>query len=365
MIHLWLGLASGLFLAFVSLTGSLIVFEEPLDRLISPSFFAMKSESDRPPVPLSEVVRIIQGEREGLKVKRIDFRHAPRGPYIVHVIDSGTDGNDVEREFSVDQYAGVVIGERSLLNPMGLIWRLHVDLLLGETGRTILGVAAIVLIVSSVTGLVLWWPKRGKVRQAFTVKSKASRHRLQVDLHRVTGAYLVIPLFIASLTGVMIIWPQYTFPVIAKFLEIPERAFPAPRDVNAALDIGPDAIPGLVRAAIPTGQIRNLHFPTEQEPYYWVSIRSFENGHPRGRSYVAVYKDDGERWHISETRGAPLGYQLRWEWLVPLHSGDILYFAGKSAMLLAGLAPTVFLITGFFIWRNKSRARRKRAGRHA
>jgi len=361
-VHLYLGLASCLLVAFVGLTGSLIVFEEELDRLIDPSFFEMRAPygSEREPTPLSRAIELVEGVRPGLTVLRMHFRHMPGGPYVVTARDAGDPGtSSAEREFAVDPYAGEVIAERSAMHPVAVIWQLHIDLMMGETGRTILGISAILLTLSVISGVIVWWPKTGNWRQSLTIKKGAAPHRRNVDLHRVTGVYLFVPLFVAAITGVAIIWPQYVFPALEVFLEIPETERSEPREIDPTRDIGIDRAVVLAREHIPQGQLRMVHTPASFEslPYYIVSIRSFDNGHPRGRSYVYVYPDNGEIWYWEETRGNTLGYQIRWEWLLPAHSGDILGIPGKIAMLLAGLAPLLFTVTGIAIWRKKRRAR--------
>jgi len=364
-IHLYLGLASAGLLILVSVTGSIIVFEEELDRFLHPAFFEIDAEARAAgeTIPHSRAVELVESAREGIEPLSIDFRHEPDGPWIINATDhnaSGAAGS--RREFSIDPYAGRLIAERSGLNLVSVIWQLHVDLLMGSIGGTIVGVSAIIMIVSIITGLVLWWPKRGKVKQAFTIKRNASAHRLNIDIHRVTGIYLLVPLLVASITGVIITWPQYTFPAIEPFLEIPEYPQPEAREIDPDLDIGVDAVEPIAREHIPTGQLRTLHLPTQFD-FYLASIRSFENGHPRGRSYVYIYPDTGEVHHWTETRGNTLGYQIRWEWLLPTHSGDILGFPGRIAILLAGLTPLVFTITGVAIWWKKRKGRLKRKRR--
>lgn len=365
-IHLYLGLASFAVVTLVGVTGSLIVFEEELDRLIDPDFFAVDagSRSGTEPMPVDAAIRLVEAERPGLAVRGVDFRHMPDGPYVLRADRTDAQGHvAAARQVSVDPYAGRVIGERGALNPVALMWRLHADLLMGRVGQIILGVSAIILCISAVSGLVLWWPRRGKLRQALTIKRPASPHRRHVDIHRVTGIYLFVPLFVAAFTGVGIIWPQYTFPALELVLEIPETERPSRRPIDPRMDIGADAAIHLARQHITTGAVRTLHLPSPTRPVYVVAIRSFANGHPRGRSYVYLYPDTGETWFWEETRGNTLGYQIRWEWLLPTHSGDILGLPGKIAMLLAGLAPALFTVTGLVIWRNKRRARLARAAR--
>ncbi len=364
-IHLYLGLLLGAWFVLVCVSGSIIVFEEELDRLLHPEFFELGGDEGnsarRPAMPLSRVLVEVRQAYPDLTPQRIIFRHAPNGPYLIWLHDPADEAWLTPRyEVAFDQYAGKSIGLRSGANPVRLIWQFHIDLLMGEVGKTILGVSAVLLLVSCLTGLVLWWPRRTKVRQAFAIKRGARGHRLNMDLHRVTGIYLLLPLAIATFTGIVIIWPQYTFPVLEAFLDIPERRVPEQRTVNARWRADIDGLKVRVRELLPNGQLAWVAIPSEDRPFYHFSVRSFSNGHPRGRSYARFYADNGALHSHASTYRSTLGYQIRWEWLVPTHSGDILGVPGKIAMLLAGLSPVVFIATGLVIWRNKRKAWRHR-----
>ncbi len=364
-IHLYLGLLFGAWFVLVCVSGSIIVFEEELDRFLYPKFFGLQGDSgnsDRgPPVPLSRVLAEVQQAYPGQTPHRISFRHAPDGPYLVWLDDPAHETwLTPQFELTFDQYAGEVIGLRNGANPIRLIWRFHIDLLMGKTGRTVLGVTAVLLLVSCITGLVLWWPRRTKVRQAFTIKRRARGHRLNMDLHRVTGIYLLAPLAVATFTGVVIIWPQYTFPVLEPFLHIPEHTVPERRAVAPHWRADIDSLKVRTRELLPHGRLAWVAMPSKDRPFYQFSVRSFSNGHPRGRSYAKFYADNGQLYNHSSTYRGTLGYQIRWEWLVPTHSGDILGVPGKIAILLAGLSPIVFIGTGLVIWWNKHKARRYR-----
>lgn len=43
LLHLWLGLASGLIVFIVALTGSILVFEDELDEFVNPEFYKVAS----------------------------------------------------------------------------------------------------------------------------------------------------------------------------------------------------------------------------------------------------------------------------------------------------------------------------------
>ena len=114
-IHLHLGLLFGAWFVLVCVSGSIIVFEEELDRFLHPKFFELQgdsSNSDRgPPVPLSRVLAEVRQTYPDLTPYRISFRHTPDGPYLVWLDDPVHESwLTPQYELAFDQYAGEVIG---------------------------------------------------------------------------------------------------------------------------------------------------------------------------------------------------------------------------------------------------------------
>ncbi len=96
-----------------------------------------------------------------------------------------------------------------------------------------------------------------------------------------TGFYLLIPFFTASFTGIVIVWPQQTFPALSWPVPIPERAKPPPKRSVASdvwIDVDQAVAVGLGRL----GQ-RSLSYvalPTLRDPFYRVTVRGFVNAEP-------------------------------------------------------------------------------------
>jgi len=357
LIHLWLALVLGALVVVVCVTGSVIVYEEELDHALSPAFFARETtgpEGDPgTEIALSRIVEAARGHRPDARVSHLDFRHLPDGPVIVSMKGSTTG----PMEISVDPVTGQILGERSRYHFLGVVRDLHIDLLAGDTGYVVVGLSGIVILAMMGTGLYLWWPRSGRWRLVLTLKRGASPHRRNFDLHRIFGFYTFVPMLVAVVSGVILVFPGHTIDVL---LREPYERRPPIRPVDPAERIDLDRVIPLARKRIPHGEVLLIHLPGDVRPLFSVSFRSFANGHPRGRSYVHVYPDTGEiRW-AKATRGASVPYQVRWEWLVPTHSGDVAGHWGKVPILLAGLAPLGLMITGLLMWTRRRRVRRKR-----
>src|SRR5690606_16617739 len=85
------------------------------------------------------------------------------------------------------------------------MFRLHRWLLLDSAiGRPIVGVATIIFILLSLSGLVLWFPKKLKwknFKSGFRIKTRANWKRVNHDLHNTLGFYSLILILIMCLTG--------------------------------------------------------------------------------------------------------------------------------------------------------------------
>jgi uncharacterized iron-regulated membrane protein len=71
------------------------------------------------------------------------------------------DGSDAPIEVAVDPYTAQVLGHRGAEDHLiSNIYSLHYRLLLDQgIGMTLVGILGLAMILSSVTGLKLWWPR--------------------------------------------------------------------------------------------------------------------------------------------------------------------------------------------------------------
>ena len=58
------------------------------------------------------------------------------------------------------------------------------------------------------TGLVLWWPKRGPVEIRLHGARTATGLRFHRELHAATGIWIFLVFMAVSFSGVVIAWPQ-------------------------------------------------------------------------------------------------------------------------------------------------------------
>lgn len=82
---------------------------------------------------------------------------------------------------------------------------------------TAVGCIGLTLLISTVTGLILWYPSPGKLKRALTIKSNASPERLNFDLHKTFGFYTSVILLFLILSGVYLTFPEYGRGLVSVF----------------------------------------------------------------------------------------------------------------------------------------------------
>ncbi|HXR44899.1 MAG TPA: PepSY-associated TM helix domain-containing protein, partial [Pseudolysinimonas sp.] len=165
-IHLWTGLALGLYLVMLSLTGSVLVYRNELDayfRTVRPVYDAkarrLTSDELR-----SAALRAYPGHT----VTRVGDRISRRNPTIEIWVERA--GERKERLFN--PYTGADLGDSVTKGERSVLWlaRLHDELLFDRPGRWWNGVLSGVTCVLTVSGLVIWWPGVTRWRRSLKIK---------------------------------------------------------------------------------------------------------------------------------------------------------------------------------------------------
>ena len=161
-VHLWVGVASGLYIVVVCLTGAALVFRIDLQRARHPHLFTPRASG-----LLADPVRVMERVSRAYPDHRLSGVEAPtsrRPTYLAYV----TRG----REFVtvlIDPVSVEILGELPNDPLVESIQRLHFDLMAGRTGRTLNGIGAVCILVMCATGCVIWWPGRKHWLRGFLV----------------------------------------------------------------------------------------------------------------------------------------------------------------------------------------------------
>ncbi len=201
-VHLWTGLGLGVYIAAISLTGSILVFRVEL-----------LNHFDRGPVQVAAV-----GERlDETEIEAAARRAYPgydvtrtfegREPDVAVEVWLERDGRRLQKLF--DPFTGRDLGNAVPAGIRFTSWtlELHDSLLLGETGQVVNGAAGVLFTLLSLTGIVVWWPGRRAWRRSLYVQIRASWKRVNWSLHSTAGFWTAALLFVWGLSGVYLVFP--------------------------------------------------------------------------------------------------------------------------------------------------------------
>jgi len=260
-LHLWLGLASGIIVVIVSLTGCIYVFENEIRDFIEDWRF-VKPQEKAFLLP-SQLVTIADNKMKDKKATSVTFGAKDEAAivgYFVEKKDNGERGSKEEnkkgerrKDFAKNEskseksevkvqknekgkgkgkdekrkggrrqgtfisvymnpYTGDILNIKSvsrsdspdffrwILNGHRALWLPY------DIGRPIVGVAVLIFVVLLISGIVLWWPTKwikSIIDKSFKIKWDASFKRVNYDMHNVFGFYSCIFLFFIAITGLV------------------------------------------------------------------------------------------------------------------------------------------------------------------
>ncbi|MBN1239269.1 MAG: PepSY domain-containing protein [Gammaproteobacteria bacterium] len=197
--HLWLALALGLYIVVISLSGSAVVFRSEITRWAVP-FEVPSTDGERlTGEALMQALGEVYADHRVLR-----FNESPRPSRPVAVLLE-RDGAEHGRLF--DPYARADMGESYPVTVRVVEWlvALHDDLLAGDTGRRVNGIAGALVLILVLTGAVIWWP--GPHRWKQSLYATPSKPRFAWHLHSAVGFWALLLLANWALTGVYMAFP--------------------------------------------------------------------------------------------------------------------------------------------------------------
>lgn len=370
--HLYIGLIAGAVFVLIGLTGSILAFGVQIDVWLNPGLMSVDVPADGQAHNRS-IDEILAAGRIAVPPggKLEPFVIFPKYPgacfMLLYSVQDGQERTQTYQLF-VNPFTAAVTGQRLFSdtgNPfakpiMNVIGTFHYTLLLGALGETAVGFIALFLFCSLASGIVLFWPWRGRWRQALTIKWGATKERLVFDLHRTTGAYVCLLLGVMLFSGVYMIFKPQVRAVVELISPVHLNLLPdlksERRDTEPPLV--PDAVAAIVNRMVPDGELTTMEIPESVDGVYVVGKHSpdeVNQADPQRKLVVDQYS--GKVLYIQDPKKFTAGETFL-EWQYPLHSGEAFGNTGRAFILVMGFVPLALYVTGFLRWRQKRRARR-------
>lgn len=201
-IHKWLGIVSALVLTVVALSGTIYVFHDEVVKLLNRDMFYVKTSEMGAQVPVERIVEDIQSSTGG-QLRFLSIPAAENKVWLANVMLEG--GGRRGHTYMVNPYSGQFEEQKDLKGEAFFFWvfRLHRWLLMDTAiGRPIVGWATIVMIFLTISGLIVWLPRKLRnVYNGLKIKWRGGAYRLTFDLHSTLGFYAAFFILIMSITG--------------------------------------------------------------------------------------------------------------------------------------------------------------------
>jgi uncharacterized iron-regulated membrane protein len=346
-IHLYTGLAAGLYALLIGVTGSALVFQPQmrdwLDRGLT------RTAGSGPHISVDRALASVRTAHPDFAVMSIRIPAGAHSPYRISAAHMGGD------EFFVNPFDGRIMGEGHTPHDL-LAWlqQLHFNLLGGKTGRIVNGVGGLMLFLLSATGVVIWWPGIHNAKRAMGIDWRARWQGINYDLHSAIGFFTLLFTAVISLTGAYYAWPEESKALIGWFSPLRQKAAPprlAARPQAKELPVA--ELMETARHAVPNTWVSTVMLPHGIGQPVKITLmnggaREYENS-----NYIYLDPYTGTILRVDSVEDRSAGDAIV-AWIGPLHFGT---FGGGPAVyilwMIFGLSPAILGVTGLLMWWNR------------
>ncbi len=373
LLHLWLGMASGLVIIILGITGCLYSFIDEIRPLIYHERIFIEPAQQQKMLPLQDIRNAADGSLERkIPLLDVELYADHQHTMIFRYRERNNEANIYTNYFIsyfkvyVNPYTGKVVKvENSKWEFFNLVVMMHCSLLLGNLGTQIISYSTIIFLIMLISGLILWWPKNkaaARKRFRFTWKKQNSWKRKNYDLHQVLGFYIFIIAFFIALTGLAML-----LPTVDKAIKYVVSGGKYKGEQTGAHDH--HAVGNNYTGHNPTDVLdRALEKTMAEDPDAYqfkiypaknssspLRIKTFKNTSSHHAERLFSFNQETAAL-ISNKAFATLPNEDKlYDLYYDIHVGSLLSFPGKILAFLVSLITASLPISGFLIWK----ARRK------
>ncbi|MFM9897682.1 PepSY-associated TM helix domain-containing protein [Sphingorhabdus sp.] len=344
--HRRFALVLGIFFVIQGLTGAIAQHRFWLMQATNPDLYRVKSNGN--PLPPGDILAALKKSKPDFQVAHMMYPAAV-SPNTAILVMGGRDTSkhDMSRMVTVDQFQDQVIAEQAGSSGwVGLADAIHKSLIFGTPGKVILTMLGVGVVIFSALGVVIWFRTRQTSRNAKGV----------VKLHRTAG--IAASLFIISVAGTGTALNLYTWAEKTSGRSVFKSNMEMAAHSTMAMSPKVDAN---MAYAIAQKAVGNLH------------MSAFGPAGPHAKNYWFAFMDarlkrtdvlvDPQSGVVIGTYPSGLtsgGDGIR-AWLFPIHSGYVVGPVGGVIYSLIGVSVSLWVMTGFIMWRRQRRPKRKAA----
>ena len=371
LLHLWLGLLSGIVIVVVCLSGCIYAFKNQFTDLLNrDKVYVEAVGTQKTPDQIQQMLAKDQKVLTGIFMPAQKDRS-----YVLNYSQNGIASSGYFNPYTGDNLGNADV---SLNNFFEVILDIHKNLAMGNVGRHINGVAVLMFCILLFSGFILWFPKKLKhMRQALTVKFNAKFQRLNYDLHNTMGFYACILLFFMAVTGLYVTYPWVKNALIVSLGGTPVSNTAATdtfEEDNAFDDLFNDMLSrqkeksslkeekaatlGQIIAAankiLPYDAATTVEYPNKENPRFVVTKINTDNWLGAMLPDQITFDKTGELKSKDLFQDKPLDQQFT-SLAKPLHTGEILGLKSIILYFIVCFIGFSLPVTGFIFWFNRFR----------
>lgn len=385
-LHLWMGLASGLILFVVCLSGTVYTFSSDIQKWLEPGKYKLASEQRTRHLTaetlMAKVMDSLQHGRitavtipaDSLRTWQVTVMKTPEKTTGSAAAPSpGADAPRPDRgtTYFVNPYSGQVMGttEGAGYGFFMFMFKLHRWLLLDmEIGRPIVGWATVIFSLLVISGLIIWIPQKVRMwRQGLKVKFGANWKRVNHDLHNTLGFYSSFLLLIMSLTGLTWSFEWYREGFHKVLGTYKPKGAPREESLKSVLPAdGNDLKPTIasyldqVNAQLPYAGNSRIAFAGAPDGIVTVTKNKTGFFAPAAGDRIMLDQYSAAILKTEIFSSKPLNERISGS-VKALHIGNVYGSFSKILYFLACLVATSLPVTGTIIWINKLKKKKPAA----
>lgn len=359
-IHTWSSLVCTAFMLLLCITGLPLIFHHEIGHWLGNIVEPPEMAANAPRVSMDHVLEQAQARFPGKVVKFASQEVDDDRVWYVSLADGLGRGTNFTQA-AVDARSGEVLNEPPLGKGfMHVMFKLHTDLFAGLPGMLFLGFMGMLLVLSLVSGTVLYAPFMRKLRFGEVRQARGPRIKW-LDMHNVQGIVTLVWLTVVGATGVINTWADLLVDhwknnQLAEMVSA-YQALPRPEKLGS-LDTA-------VRAALaqePGMAIKFIAFPGTSftSPHHYAIFMRGDS--PLTQRILKPVLVDAVTGKVTDSREMPWYFYIL-KLSQPLHFGDYGGLPLQIIWALLDMASIIVLGSGLYLWlaRRKLRAARLEA----
>ena len=344
-VHKWIGLALAALIIPISLTGSALVWHDWLEGALNPER-AASAPATQPPGFYADAAGQHLAPGETLLSLTYPQGEGALLAAVARPVKAGG-GRPVRTQLYLDPGSGQLL-DRAASNEgaVHVMHVLHGSLMVPGVGRQIVGWIGVAMLISSLTGLWLWWPLKGRFTRGLRWQRTSSTN---ANLHHQGGFWVAIPLAVLSLTGAWISFPAF-FASLSGDPAGPsaaERMRRMSAQPLAETRLTSEEVLALARP-VASGELATLTWPTAPDGRWKVSF-----AREGGPAEVGVDDRTGK-----VTPPKPPQPETTARLMRRIHDGTGMGALWQVIIFIGGIIPAMLAVTGMIMW---WKARRRRS----